>query len=414
VKACPTKAMRIKDDKSIRSVDHCITCGECVRVCPHSAISSDIFDLNKSSANQTSIAIVSPVLYSQFPEILPEEIFRGLKKIGFHHTIDLSSYTEMFQYAADEYIKRNKISNELPTPLISPICPVIIRLITVRFPNLLDHIIPLKRPVDLIEPEIKQTLSKQLGIKKDSMHLCHITPCPSKKVSTDMMKRTWIDSSVGINEIYMKLSAELKEFKNSDDMASLYEISNSSASARGPMWGMSGGEIAGLRTENTFAVSGLSETITYLEKIELGLFQDIDYIEFRCCPEGCIGGPLTAIDKYLAKNTVHKMLKKFGLGRRLSQERALRMYEKGVFFTKTKQSEFARIFDMKKEPLSIESLKKMEKLLNIIQGKDCSACGAPDCRTFAEDVVRGKASVDDCIILMHRDADADEQLKKLL
>jgi uncharacterized Fe-S cluster-containing protein len=55
----------------------------------------------------------------------------------------------------------------------------------------------------------------------------------------------------------------------------------------------------------------------------------------------------------------------------------------------------------------------MEKLLDIIQGKDCSVCGAPDCRTFAEDVIRGKASIDDCIMLLHRDADTNEKLKLL-
>jgi hypothetical protein len=196
-------------------------------------------------------------------------------------------------------------------------------------------------------------------------------------------------------------------------MTSLYELSNSFASARGPMWGMSGGEIAGFRTESSFAVSGLKETITYLEKIELGLFQDVDYIEFRCCPEGCIGGPLTAIDKYLAKSTVHKLVKRFGIGKRLSQEKALHLYEKGVFFSGTKPSELIHTFGIKKEPLSIESLQKMEKLLDIIQGKNCSACGAPDCRTFAEDVIRGKASVNDCVMLMSKYSTVEQQLKKL-
>ncbi|MBW1985187.1 MAG: hypothetical protein JRI53_10755, partial [Deltaproteobacteria bacterium] len=52
-------------------------------------------------------------------------------------------------------------------------------------------------------------------------------------------------------------------------------------------------------------------------------------------------------------------------------------------------------------------------LLDIIHGKDCAVCGAPYCRTFAEDVVRGKASIDDCIILKYRDADTDEQIKAL-
>jgi iron only hydrogenase large subunit-like protein len=314
--------------------------------------------MEQAGDDKGNVAIVSPVLYSQFPETLPNEILAGLKKLGFVHAIDLSSYTEMFQYATDEYIKRNKGNKKLPTPLISPICPVVIRLISVRFPNLLDHVLPLKRPVELIEPEIKQQLSDQLGIKKDKINLCHITPCPSKKVSTHMMKRSNIDSTIGINEVYKKLSKELKDVRENDDITSLHEISNSTTSARGSMWGMSGGEIAGLRAENTFAVSGLNETITYLEKIELGLFQDIDYIEFRCCPEGCLGGPLTAIDKYLAKNTVHKLVKRFGIGRRLSQEKILRLYEKELFYSEIKPSELTRIFNANKEPLSIESLKK--------------------------------------------------------
>jgi len=412
VKACPTKAIRIKNDRSIHTVDNCITCGECVRVCPNSAISSDIFDMNPIGDNQVAVAIVSTVLYSQFPDMLPEEILSGLKRIGFHHSIDLASYTEMFQYATDEFIKRNKNTKEFPTPLISPICPVVIRLISARFPSLLEHVLPIKRPVELIEPEIKQQLSEMLGVDEGKINLCHITPCPSKKVSTHMIKRLHIDSSIGINEIYMKLSKELEKV-NDSNIISLHELSNTFASARGQMWAMSGGEIAGLKSENTFAVSGLNETIAYLEKIELGLFQDMDYIEFRCCPEGCLGGPLTAIDKYLAKSTVHKMVKRFGIGKRLAPEKALRLYEKGLFFSDTKPSDLIHILKLNKKPLSIDALKKMEKLLDIIQGKDCMACGAPDCRTFAEDVIRGKASIDDCIMLKFGNSDVNKQLKAL-
>jgi ArsR family metal-binding transcriptional regulator len=29
-------------------------------------------------------------------------------------------------------------------------------------------------------------------------------------------------------------------------------------------------------------------------------------------------------------------------------------------------------------------------------------CGAPDCRTFAEDVVRGKVTLDECILVLAR------------
>ncbi|MBU2622415.1 MAG: hypothetical protein KKD92_08885, partial [Proteobacteria bacterium] len=58
-----------------------------------------------------------------------------------------------------------------------------------------------------------------------------------------------------------------------------------------------------------------------------------------------------------------------------------------------------------KEHISIELLKEIEKILKQIQGKDCAACGAPDCRTFAEDVVMGKAVLNDCIMLHKREID---------
>ena len=78
------------------------------------------------------------------------------------------------------------------------------------------------------------------------------------------------------------------------------------ATGNASMWAMSGGEIAEMDFDRSLAVSGLEETVTYLQKIEMGLFKDIEYIEFRTCREGCLGGVLTAIDKYLAKSAVQK------------------------------------------------------------------------------------------------------------
>ena len=33
---------------------------------------------------------------------------------------------------------------------------------------------------------------------------------------------------------------------------------------------------------------------------------------------------------------------------------------------------------------------------------DCGSCGAPTCRAFAEDVVKGEASLEDCVVLLRR------------
>ena len=40
---------------------------------------------------------------------------------------------------------------------------------------------------------------------------------------------------------------------------------------------------------------------------------------------------------------------------------------------------------------------KIQDLESLLPGLQCGACGAPSCHAFAEDVVLGRASEDDCI-----------------
>jgi ArsR family metal-binding transcriptional regulator len=50
----------------------------------------------------------------------------------------------------------------------------------------------------------------------------------------------------------------------------------------------------------------------------------------------------------------------------------------------------------------VESMRMMadiQKLRGILPGIDCGACGAPSCRALAEDIVRGRARLEDCKIL---------------
>ncbi|MCL2539720.1 MAG: ferredoxin, partial [Oscillospiraceae bacterium] len=41
----------------------------------------------------------------------------------------------------------------------------------------------------------------------------------------------------------------------------------------------------------------------------------------------------------------------------------------------------------------------LQELLESLPGLDCGSCGAPTCETFAEDVVKGNAEKDDCVII---------------
>ncbi len=404
LRVCPTKAIRLKKNKAFRIVEQCIGCGECIRACREGAVSAATEVPEVLGKDHVAIALVSPVLYAQFPGVMPKDVLLGLRQMGFQHTIDMSYFLEMFQYATEEFISRNRKTRLAPWPLISPVCPVVARLIAFHFPILLPNVLPVLRPVALMAREVKSHLITAYTEAGKDVVLYYINPCPTKRDSACLPARQRPvphEVALGINDIYPQLLKHVNQIKAADNIP-FYQTRfeyETCATGNASLWAMSGGEIADMDIDQSLAVSGMVETISYLEKIEMGLFQDIEYIEFRTCREGCLGGVLTVVDKYLAKAAVQKMIKRFGLGKRLHRENILRMYEKGKFQSEKKASKLKRLFGAQREALSIEAMKKIEKVMEMTRGSDCSACGAPDCRTFAEDVVRGEAALKECIFI---------------
>jgi len=170
-------------------------------------------------------------------------------------------------------------------------------------------------------------------------------------------------------------------------------------------WGMSGGEIAAL-DRNCLAVSGLHETIRYLEKIEMGLLQDVDYVEFRVCGVGCLGGPFAVADKYRAKHILQKLILIFGVEKRIKYKYVIDLYNKGWFFSdKEPRSREIKPPQLSSSEISrgIERQRRVQEIFRLLSRKECGACGAPDCRTFAEDVVDGDTTLGSCVFLKKKE-----------
>lgn len=422
VKRCPTRAIRVRNGKATIKHSLCIGCGECIRICESGAITASTSELNSLNSDKITIALVSPVLYSQFPGVLPRDILQGLKNMGFTHAVDMSYYFEMFQWATAEYISRNRKTGESPWPLISPVCPVVLRLIVCRFPSLLPHVHPIMRPVALMARDVMTQFKMHYGVDDQDIVLYYINPCPSKmgipKKELEKAGQTeglHSTGALGINDIYAELSRQIKHFEKNDKIPFAkagFEFEQCT-SGGGLLWSMTGGEAEATGLDKILAVAGLTETITYLEKIELGLFNDLEYIEFRTCREGCIGGALNAIDKYLAKSAALKMAKTLGVGTRLNRERVLRLYDNNWFFPKITPQALKAMGIQKERTFSFKELSMLEKIVGIIDGKNCGACGSPDCRTFAEDLLRDEASPDDCLYLKIRGITKEDILNQV-
>ena len=396
MKACPTKAIRIREGLA-RIEGVCINCCECMRTCPRNAISASGFQDEDLCGGDRVVVSPSTVIYSQFgPDCLPNDILLALRKMGFGYVHDQSYTSELFNFAVELYIKDHRKKGDTHFPLISPACPVVVNLIAYRFPSLLKHLPPLATPREIVTREAKKRISTKYGYKPEEVRVLNITPCPAM---TEFIKESvyrkyaHADKAVGINRIYEDIHKNLREIE--DDRVFHH------SSGIGLSWGMSGGEIAGL-DRNCLAVSGLDETIQYLEKIEMGLLNDLDYVECRICREGCIGGPFTVADKYRAKHLLQKFAKMFGTEKRIKKKYVVDLYKKGWFFTEKDRSLYVSGDSERSIAENIERLNRVKRIVEALPRKECGMCGCPDCETFAGDVIDGKCNLRDCIFLRDR------------
>ena len=51
---------------------------------------------------------------------------------------------------------------------------------------------------------------------------------------------------------------------------------------------------------------------------------------------------------------------------------------------------------------AIRMMHDIEQLTKALPGLDCGSCGTPTCMAFAEDVVKGETSVDECTVILKR------------
>ncbi len=403
MRSCPTKAIRVRNNVA-RIEGVCINCCECIRKCPQSAITSTGFQDEPVSGDDRVVVSPATVIYAQFgPDYLPNDILLALRKMGFRYVHDQSYTSELFNFAVELYIKENRRKKENLFPLISPVCPVVINLIAYRFPSLLEHIPPLTTPREIVTREAKERISSKYGYKPEEVRVLNITPCPAMaEFIKASVHRNYghVDKTVGINRVYDDIKRNLRDIEED-------RIFHHS-SGIGLGWGMSGGEIAGLGM-NCLAVSGLNETILYLEKIEMGLLDDLDYMECRACREGCIGGPFTVADKYRAKHLLQKFTRMFGTEKRIKYKYVIDLYKKGWFFTEKERSQLIPADSGRSITENIERLNKVKQIMEALPRKECGICGCPDCQTFAEDTIDGKTDLDHCLFLRNR----PEKLKQL-
>jgi len=404
IKRCPTEAIRVRHGKARIINERCIDCGECIRICPYHAKKAITDDLSIISNYKYKIAIPAPSIYGQFkPVYSRNRILNAFYRIGFDDVYEVAMAAE---YVSDA--TRKLLSEEgTRKPLISSACPAVVRLIQVRFPNLIDNLIKLESPMEVAAKMVKKKTAEKKGIDPSDIGVFFITPCAAKATSVKAPyenKKSSVDGAISIKSIYLKLLANLDK---ADDTVQLAK-----AGFEGIRWANSGGEGLAVDTDNFLAVDGIHNVISILEAVENDKIEGIDFIEALACTGGCLGGPLTVENVYVAKTR----LKKYVEAAKEAQKgirQPLEPYDESIVWT----GEIAYKPVLKLDTDIDKAIKKLEALEKIndgLPGLDCGACGAPSCRALAEDIVRGIAYETDCIFkLREKVRDLAAQMKEL-
>jgi iron only hydrogenase large subunit-like protein len=394
---CPTQAIRVKGGKAVISEDLCVDCGTCISVCPSGAIVPITDPVGEISHFKYKVVVPSPVLYSQFdPSIHPYIIHLAFKKLGFDEVADVSASSMALSRALVKYMK--KYRGRLP--LISSHCPSMLRLIQVKYPDLVELVIPLDVPREVGAREIRRTLPAKLGISPNDIGIIYVAPCPAKIVSIKQpaeKAKSWFDGAVSIRDVYSVLLPHIMAIKEKFDGSQVPPDFTFN-----PGWATLGGITRTVEMENWLAVSGLDNVMEIFNDIENSRLRNIDFIEALACMLGCMGGKFNVENPYLARTNNIKQRAKYETRIKVDDQEVDRKLKQGYYFIENPiLPRPTKYFDTDLET-SIKRMKERERVYQKLRQIDCGCCGSPSCLVFAEDFVRGEVKLTDCIFLAQK------------
>lgn len=393
LKRCPTEAIRIRDGHAVINPSRCIDCGECIKVCQYKAKNATHDDLSVLKNYKYKVALPAPSLYGQFDNLDNiGYIIKGLKDLGFDDVFEVACAAELVSAYTRLYVKRSNIKK----PIISSACPVITRIISMNYPYLCENIMPILPPVDIAAYLARQKVHDEHPELDDKdIGIIFISPCPAK---VSYVKngfagaRNYIDATLSVRDIYFALLDVMK--KNDGDETD--EVSETGLI--GISWASTGGEAAAIFNERYLAADGIENSIRVLDQIDNSDFTNLDFVELCACSGGCVGGAMTIANPYIAQARLQSLKRYLPV----SPNRPASEWIPDCFFNENEVAYNPYNLLSSDKKTAMQMMQRIEEINEKLPKTDCGSCGAPTCMAFAEDIVKGETTADECTVIMRR------------
>jgi len=310
--------------------------------------------------------------------------------MGFDDVFEVAKAAEMVSGYTRQYLKKEGLKK----PVISSACPVVVRLIRMRFPFLCENIMPILPPVEVAGMLAREkALKEHPELEPSDIGCIFISPCPAKVSyvkNSFSGEKSNIDCVVSVSDVYFKL---IDVMKKSNEPTVGTEAGNVGVS-----WAISGGECTAVFNDKYLAADGIENVIRVLDQIDNSDFPFLEFVELNACNGGCVGGVMTVANPYIARARIQSLRRYLPVSPNLHPgdgDVPEEVMLEGFEYIPT-----APLSEDRKEARRMMS--EIQEIRKDLPDLDCGSCGAPSCAAFAEDIIRGDICADECVVFMRK------------
>ena len=318
----------------------CISCGQCITVCPTGALSerddtakviAAINDPSKHVIVQTAPAVrvgLGEEFGYEMGTVVTGKLVAALRALGFDKVFDTNFSADLtIMEEATEFLGRYTKKENLP--LITSCSPGWIKFCETYYPEFIPNLSSCKSPQGMFGAVAKTYYAEKMGIDPKDIYVVSVMPCTAKKFEAERMDHTAVEGLADIDAVITvrELARMIKKagilFNQLPDEE--YDAPFGLGSGAGTIFGATGGVMeAALRTayekltgeeleklefnevrgvegikEATYTIagneirvavtSGTANAKKLLEMIKSGE-KTYDFIEVMACPGGCVNG----------------------------------------------------------------------------------------------------------------------------